>query len=726
LRHRSPTAIALLAVVALTPLLTLPVLAAAARPGVVAATTLGTVSTAKVVIVVGATEGTTPSYRADADLIAAEALKYTPNVIKLYSPNATWAQVKAAAQGASIFVYLGHGYGYPSPYRPVLSPDVQDGMGLNKIGGVSDSDKQYYGEDSIAKDIRFAKDAIVLLDHLCYSAGSSETGDPEPTVSVARERVDNFASGFIKAGARTVIAQSWDSGVIYTIRSIFTTDQSLLDVWEGAPNRQGHVQPFVPVRNPQFEGRLDPDTATTGYHRSIVSATGHTTTKIRDGAGIAQTTAATAGPEVWSVDGPTALTPNDDGVADRLNLLARFSETVSWTATIRNAAGDTVQTQTGKGDRAAMTWDASVNGDPAPDGNYTLGLSGSDGGGAFARDVALTVTNAAPPASGVLTFEPTTPLMTTVGTISYRLVFAGPVTNLTKGDFTRTGTAPNCVLGTPVAAGPLDGSEYALTFTGCSSGTVGLYLNAGQVVDAASVKGPAGPIVATTVTVDNAAPTVATAKPVLRTGVALEGASTTQRLLMQLTWTGTDAGAGIASYDVQRSYDGGAFATIASATTAKSLNWTMNPGHSYRFRVRARDKAGNLGAWSPSYTWYPVLVQQSGTGLTWTGTWASASNTQNSGGSAKSASVAGASVTYAFSGRAVGWVTTLRPDAGEVQVWVDGVLTKTVDTRADATTYRQVVYGKTWSSYGAHTIRLVVVGTTDRPLATLDAFEVVR
>ncbi len=162
-------------------------------------------------------------------------------------------------------------------------------MGLNPVDGTTDNDKKYYGEDRIASDIRFAKDAIVLLNHLCYSAGSSESGDPEPTVAVARERVDNFASGFIKAGARTVIAQSWTSGVIYMINRIFTTDQTILDAWEAAPNQQGHVQPFIPARNPAFEARVDPDTWTTGYHRSIVSATSHNTAQIRGGAGVAQT-----------------------------------------------------------------------------------------------------------------------------------------------------------------------------------------------------------------------------------------------------------------------------------------------------------------------------------------------------------------------------------------------------------------------------------------------------
>src|SRR5690349_15928032 len=40
----------------------------------------------KVVIIVGATEGTTSTYRSYADTEYAEALKYTPNVVKVYSP----------------------------------------------------------------------------------------------------------------------------------------------------------------------------------------------------------------------------------------------------------------------------------------------------------------------------------------------------------------------------------------------------------------------------------------------------------------------------------------------------------------------------------------------------------------------------------------------------------------------------------------------------------------
>ena len=131
----------------------------------------------KVAIIVGATHGTTPSYRRDADEIYAEAIKYTPNVVRVYSPNATWKRVKAAVDGASIIVYLGHGNGWPSPYTfdPLFS--TKDGFGLNKDlnhnGKRSDYELKYYGEPYI-ENLNPAPNAVVLLFHLCYASGNSE------------------------------------------------------------------------------------------------------------------------------------------------------------------------------------------------------------------------------------------------------------------------------------------------------------------------------------------------------------------------------------------------------------------------------------------------------------------------------------------------------------------------------------------------------------------------
>ncbi|MEO5705377.1 MAG: hypothetical protein ABIZ52_06275 [Candidatus Limnocylindrales bacterium] len=720
MRFRGSLAAALATLIALAPAFALPTLATSAGPFAPAAAADAVAAAPKVVIVVGAVQGSTTSYRAKGDQIYAEAIKYTPNVVKLYSPNATWAKVKAAAQGASVFVYLGHGYGYPSPYRAVLSTSVQDGMGINGTGGIDDNDLKYYGESLIGSEIRFAKNAVVLLSGLCYAAGSSESGAPAPSIPVAKERIDNFASGFIKAGARVVIADTWVSSVVYDIQKIFTSNQTFGQVWNNAPNHHASEQPFIPVRNPQYDARVDPES---GFYRSFVGALDMLTTDVLAGAAAASTTATTdtVAPALWSVDGPRDLTPNFDGQADRLNLLARFSETVTWSAQLKNSDGDVVRTQTGSGHQAALSWDLKVGGVLAPHGDYTWNLSATDGAGNASTDESgpFTIAGQPTPGTGVLSFAPTTPLMIRSGTISFALKFAGPVTGLSLGDLTRIGSAPNCLIGAPAGSG----ADYTIGVTGCSTGTVGLYLNSRTITDPGLSWGPAGPISTAKVTIDTSLPKATGPTPGLRTGLALEGVSTTQRLLVRVSWGGTDTGSGIASYDVARNYNGGSYSTIASATTATSIDWTMTPGYSYRFRVRARDKAGNLGAWVYSSTWYPVLTQNSSASLVYTGSWATSSNAANSGGSAKSGTAAGASVSYTFTGRAVAWVTTMRPDSGAVQVWLDGALAATVDTHADAAAYRQIVFSKAWTTYATHTIKLVVVGSAR---AEIDAFEVIR
>src|SRR4051794_29766329 len=146
----------------------------------------------KVVIVVGPVGSNTASYKSDSDAAATAALKYTPNVVRLYTPNATWDAVKAALQGASIVVYMGHGNGFPSPYASTLQRDREDGLGLNPTAGGDDSTTKYWGEQYIASDIHLAPSAVVILGHHCYASGSSEPGYADPTEAVAKQRVDNF------------------------------------------------------------------------------------------------------------------------------------------------------------------------------------------------------------------------------------------------------------------------------------------------------------------------------------------------------------------------------------------------------------------------------------------------------------------------------------------------------------------------------------------------------
>jgi hypothetical protein len=235
-------------------------------------------SSVKVVIIVGATEGTTSTYRSYADSEYAEALKYTPNVVKLYSPYATWSEVENAVNGASIVIYHGHGNGWPSPYAWDPTFATRDGFGLNATYNQGDYNNKYYGEPSVST-LQFAPNAIVMLHNLCYAAGNSEPGNPAPTTEVAKERVDNYAAGFLRAGARAVLADGHSSAVAY-LQRMFTTNESLLSMWRNNPTYHGNEFQFGSSRTPGAVAAMDPEQPGAGFYRALTGDLNAKTTDI--------------------------------------------------------------------------------------------------------------------------------------------------------------------------------------------------------------------------------------------------------------------------------------------------------------------------------------------------------------------------------------------------------------------------------------------------------------
>jgi hypothetical protein len=227
----------------------------------------------RVVFIVGPAGAATDGYRAQAQAAAAIARRYTPDVVELYSPDATWPAVKQALTGASLVVYMGHGNGWPSRYRDSLYPPSQDGFGLNPESGGGDSSHQYFGEAAVGSEIKLAKNAVVLLNHLCYASGNSEPGLPEGTLDVARQRVDNYAAGFIKAGAAAVIAEAWSSPS-YFVRAVLGGGRSIQSAWQSSPSANGHGLAFESTRSPGYVDQMDTETATSGFTRSIVMKAG--------------------------------------------------------------------------------------------------------------------------------------------------------------------------------------------------------------------------------------------------------------------------------------------------------------------------------------------------------------------------------------------------------------------------------------------------------------------
>jgi hypothetical protein len=209
----------------------------------------------------------------------------------------------------------------------------------------------------------------------------------------------------------------------------------------------------------------------------------------------------------------------------------------------------------------------------------------------------------------------------------------------------------------------------------------------------------------------------------LRSGAVLVG----DDLPVTISWTGDDAGpAGIDSYDVRRSIDGGAFQTIESDWPEDSLNRALDPGHTYRFEVRPTDNAGNVGAWKAGPTIRARLLQQSHDDVRFNGDTVPTSFASYSGGSQRYLADAGAWAKLTTKARSLSFVTTRGPNRGEAQIYIDGELVTTIDLNAADHTYRYVAYTRTWSSVGTHTIRVVAVGTPGHPRVAVDAFGVIR
>ncbi|MEA2622543.1 MAG: hypothetical protein QOH61_1453 [Chloroflexota bacterium] len=223
----------------------------------------------KIVIVVGATEQTTARYRSIARKLANQARRYGAIVKEVYSPRATWGRVTKAARGANMLVYLGHGNGWPSRYAP-FQTRTKDGMGLNRTMANSDYNTEYYGEAFLEKDLHLARNAVVLLVHLCYASGAAEWGSPNPSLSVAKSRVDNYGAGFLRTGARAVIAEGFGQAG-YLLKGLFTTNKTIRQIFWSSPLAVGKFAvSFNPRRSPGWaSGILDPHRPS-NYYRSVV------------------------------------------------------------------------------------------------------------------------------------------------------------------------------------------------------------------------------------------------------------------------------------------------------------------------------------------------------------------------------------------------------------------------------------------------------------------------
>lgn len=193
-----------------------------------------------------------------------------------------------------------------------------------------------------------------------------------------------------------------------------------------------------------------------------------------------------------------------------------------------------------------------------------------------------------------------------------------------------------------------------------------------------------------------------------------------------VSWTGSDA-SGIARYELQKSVSGGSWTGVAlSQPTATRLSLSLPLGKSARFRVRGTDRVGNTSAWVTGPTFTPTLVQDTGTSVSYAGGWSRQSLLSASGEDLTYTSTRGAVAVLRFTGRTIALVSPVGSSRGSAEIYLDGVLSKTVSLYSILPHPRDVVFSKNYSTSSTHTIKVRVVGTSGHPRVDVDAFLIYR
>ena len=127
-----------------------------------------------------------------------------------------------------------------------------------------------------------ARNAVVILNRLCYASGNSEWGSANPTKATAMKRVDNFGAGFLRAGARAVFAEAITSAS-YEIRALFTSNRTMNNILMTHPSASNARDfYFESSRTSWARAHMDPPKPGK-YWRSVIGSLALTAGQFRAG-----------------------------------------------------------------------------------------------------------------------------------------------------------------------------------------------------------------------------------------------------------------------------------------------------------------------------------------------------------------------------------------------------------------------------------------------------------
>jgi hypothetical protein len=227
------------------------------------------------------------------------------------------------------------------------------------------------------------------------------------------------------------------------------------------------------------------------------------------------------------------------------------------------------------------------------------------------------------------------------------------------------------------------------------------------------------------IVVENDAPTARPPAAAPAYGYALSGATAAP---VRVAWAAaTDPTSAIAAYELEHSMDWGPWEPAGSAKGFETAAVRMVAlSHSHRFRIRARDAAGNWSPWAEGPALRLGIVQDGSSSMRYSLGWYRYDSVYASGGTTRYTTRRGATVKLSMTARTFSIVAPVGPTRGTAAVYVDGVYQATITLYAKVAASRRIVWTKTFASDSPRTIEIRANGTYGRPRVDVDAILIGR
>lgn len=179
----------------------------------------------KAVLVVGPSEDVTQKRIDEFKKIASYLRSLGIQVTEFYHPQAKWTDIINSTKGAHIFIYSGHG-----------TNSGEQG----KSGGVCLSDGTVSSE-SIFKEIKLHKNALVLFYQVCLAAGSSASDNADIGIKLAVQRVSDYSFPFVKLGIGGYYANNYDKSLNQFLID-FLNKKNIKQIYENEASSFCHIE----------------------------------------------------------------------------------------------------------------------------------------------------------------------------------------------------------------------------------------------------------------------------------------------------------------------------------------------------------------------------------------------------------------------------------------------------------------------------------------------------